>query len=90
MRLSSFEVDYVMLSAEVMQYVGLNERADNAVKSIIDFVNGLGAEPIADAVINAKQAERLYECECHYCAGSLAGTYMTENHMRRKDDNGDA
>lgn len=89
MRLSSFEVDYVMLSAEVMQYVGLNERADNAVKSIIDFVSGLGAEPIADAVANAKQAERLYECECHYCAGSLAGNYVTERYLRRKNDQND-
>jgi EAL domain-containing protein (putative c-di-GMP-specific phosphodiesterase class I) len=86
MRLSSFEVDYVMLSAEVMQYVGLNDRADSAVKSIIDFVNGLGAEPIADAVVNAVQAERLHESGCNYCAGSLAGRYIAERYMRRKDD----
>ena len=87
MRLSSFEVDHVMLSAEVMQYVGLNDRADSAVKSIIDFVNGLGAEPIADAVVNVVQAEKLHESGCNYCAGSLAGRYIAERYMRRKDDN---
>ena len=86
MRLSAFEVDYVMLSPEVTQYVGMSERADSAVKSIIDFVNGLGAEPIADAVKNAAQAERLYECECNYIAGSLAGKYMAERYVRKKGD----
>lgn len=86
MRLSAFEVDYVMLSPEVTQYVGISERADSAVKSIIDFVNGLGAEPIADAVKNAQQAERLYECECSYIAGSLAGKYMAERYVRKKGD----
>ena len=86
MRLSGFEVDYVMLSPEVMQYVGTNERADSAVKSIIDFVSGLGAEPIADAVRTAQQAERLYECECSYCAGSLVGKYMAERYVRRKGE----
>ena len=87
MRLSAFEVDYVMLSPEVTQYVGLNERADCAVKSIIDFVSGLGAEAIADAVKSAQQAERLFECECSYIAGSLAGKYTAEKYVRRKGDN---
>jgi len=30
------------------------------------------------------QAEILYEFECHYCAGELAGKYMAERYIRRK------
>lgn len=87
MRLSDFPVDYVMLSPEVANYIGRDERADNAVKSIVSFVNDIGSEPIADGVYNSKQAETLYSFECTYCAGSLAGKYMTERYVRRKTDN---
>ena len=87
MRLSDFSVDYVMLSPEVSNYIGKSERSDNAVRSIISFVNELGSEPIADGVFNSKQAELLYSFECSYCAGSLAGKYMTERYVRgRKEE----
>ena len=56
------------------------------VKSIVGFVNDIGAEPIADGVYNSRQAEMLYSFECSYCAGTLAGKYMTERYVRRKND----
>lgn len=86
MRLSDFSVDYVLLSPEVSNYIGRGERSDSAVKSIIGFVNDMGAEPIADGVFNAQQAEKLYEFECSFCAGSLAGKYMAEKYVKRKSD----
>ena len=86
MRLSGFSVDYVLLSPEVANFLGNGDRSDNAVKSIIGFVNDIGAEPIADGVYNSRQAEMLYSYECTYCAGSLAGKYMTERYVRRKTD----
>ncbi len=86
MKLSEFEVDYVMFSPEVTRYIGRDERSDSAVKSLIDFVSGLGAEPIGDGVSNIKQAETLFEFECNYCAGELAGKYMAERYVRRKAD----
>jgi EAL domain-containing protein (putative c-di-GMP-specific phosphodiesterase class I) len=86
MRLSDFSVDYVMLSPEVSNYIGKGERSDNAVKSIIGFVNELGAEPVADGVFNSHQAETLYSFECAYCAGSLSGKYMAERYVRRRSD----
>ena len=82
MKLSEFEVDYVMLSPEITQYLGKDERSDSAVKSLIDFVSGLVAEPIADGISNVRQAESLYEFECEYCAGSLAGSYKAERFIR--------
>ncbi|MBQ9542050.1 EAL domain-containing protein [Ruminococcus sp.] len=82
MKLSEFEVDYVMLSPEITQYLGKDERSDSAVKSLIDFVSGLGAEPIADGISNVRQAESLYEFDCEYCAGSLAGSYTAERFIR--------
>ncbi|MBP5267814.1 MAG: EAL domain-containing protein [Ruminococcus sp.] len=84
MKLSEYDVDYVMLSPELTQYIGKGERSDSAVKSLIDFVTGLGAEPVADGISNVHQAEILYEFECHYCAGELAGKYMAERYIRRK------
>ena len=86
MRLSGFPVDYVMLSPEVANFLGNGERSDNAVKSIIGFVNDIGAEPIADGVFNSRQAEALYTFECSYCAGSLAGKYNAERYVRKKND----
>lgn len=86
MRLSDFSVDYVMLSPEVSNYIGRGERSDNAVKSIISFVNELGSEPMADGVMNSRQAETLYSFECSYCAGDLAGKFMTERYVRGKKE----
>ena len=89
MRLADFPVDYVMLSPEVANHIGKDERSDNAVKSIIGFVSDLGCEPVADGVVNSRQAEMFYAFECAYCAGSLAGNYDTERHIRRKSDDSD-
>jgi EAL domain-containing protein (putative c-di-GMP-specific phosphodiesterase class I) len=86
MRLADFNVDYVMLSPEVANYIGRDERSDSAVKSIIGFVSDMGCETVADGVVNARQAERLYEFECLYCAGPLAGKYITERYVRRRSD----
>lgn len=86
MRLSNFGVDYVMLSPEVANYIGRDERSDSAVKSIIGFVDDMGCEPIADGVFNSRQAEKLHELECTYCAGSLAGKYMAERYVRQRND----
>ena len=86
MRLSKFSVDYVMLSPEVANYIGRDERSDNAVKSIISFVNDIGSEPVADGVFNSRQAEMLYSFECSYCAGSLSGKYVTERYVKRRTD----
>ena len=86
MRLSEFPVEYVMLSPEVTHFIGRSERADNAVKSIVDFVNDLEAEAIADGVRSSKQAETFYTFSCSYCAGSLAGKYMAERYVRRRQE----
>ena len=73
-----------MLSPEVSNYIGRGERSDNAVKSIISFVNDIGSEPVADGVFNSHQAEMLYSFECSYCAGNLSGKYMTEKYIKQK------
>ena len=84
MKLADYEVDFVMLSPEITQYLGKDTRSESAVKSLIDFVSDLGAEPIADGITNVLQAETLYGFECQYCAGSLAGKYAAERFIRRK------
>ena len=86
MKLSDYEVDYVVLSTEVTGYLGKSERSDSAVKSLIDFVRGLDVEPIADGVTGSAQAEKLYEFECMYCAGPLSGKYVAERYVRRRSD----
>lgn len=86
MRLSEYNVDYVMLSPEVIEYLGRDERSDNAVRSLIDFAEGLGATTIADGVVNARQAEALYSSGCNYCAGTLAGKYVAERFVRRRSE----
>ena len=84
MRLAGFPVDYVMLSPEVTYYIGKGTRSDNAVQSIIGFVNDMGSEPIADGVLNSKQAEELRSFGCMYCAGSNLGKYVPERSIKKK------
>ncbi len=84
MKLSDYPVDFVMLSQEITGYIGKNERSNDAVKSIIDFVEGLGAEPIADGISTANQAETLHKCGCRFVAGQLAGKYTSERYVRKR------
>lgn len=77
MKLSELAVDHVLLSPGVIQYLGRSERSDQAVHSIISFVNDLQSEPVADGVKSSAQAESLYEFGCTYCTGPLSGDYLT-------------
>ena len=86
MKLSDFPVDYVMLSQEIIAYLGKTDRAASAVKSIVEFVSQLGAEPVADGVANAAQAEALYEAQCRYISGALAGKYTLERYIRKRTE----
>ena len=76
-KLSELAVDYVMLSPSVTSFVGKNEKTDQAVHSIVDFINNLGIEPIADGVKNSIQAESFYEFGCNFCVGPLSGDYIS-------------
>ena len=75
-KLSELSVDYVMLSPSLTQCLGKKERTDQAVHSIITFINDQQAEPVADGVKNRAQAEALYEFGCNHCAGPLSGEYV--------------
>lgn len=77
MKLSEYTMDYVMLSPSVTNYINKTERGNQAVHSIISFINELGCDPIADGVKNSVQAEILYSFGCNYCAGSLCGEYIS-------------
>ena len=75
-RLSELLVDYVMLCPSITLSLGKSERSDLAVHSIINFINELQSEPVADGVKNSTQAEALYSFGCNFCAGSLSGEYI--------------
>ena len=89
MRLAYFPVDFVMMSQEINGYLNKGERSLSAVGSVVDFIDGMGAVAIADGVSSAEQAELLYQAECKYGAGSLAGKYMAERYLRNKKKGGD-
>ena len=85
MKLADYPIDYVMLSTEVTQFFERGERAQNAVRSIVGFIDDMGGTAISDGVSNSYQAESLYEAGCTYCAGALAGKYTAERYIRKKD-----
>lgn len=87
MKLSDYSVDYVMLSQEITSYIGKNERSNAAVHSIVSFVDGLGADCIADGISTANQAEAFFEADCRYIAGNLAGKYTLERYVRKRNNN---
>lgn len=76
LKLSELSADFVMLSPAVTAYLEKGERSEQAVHSILNFINELGCEPIADGVRSSAQAALLYEFGCNYCAGSLSGGYL--------------
>jgi EAL domain-containing protein (putative c-di-GMP-specific phosphodiesterase class I) len=82
MKLAKFNLDYIMLDPSLTQMIGTGERADLCVKSMISFVNELGAEPIATGVSDRAVCETLSEFECLYYTGDLAGKYVLERYMR--------
>ena len=53
---------------------------------MISFFKELDCDAIADGIENSRQAEKLYELECTYCAGPLAGNYMKERYVRGRSD----
>lgn len=85
LELSELPVDYVRLSPSVTGYLGKGEKPENAVRSIVSFVNDLDCEPIADGVRSSAQAGLLYEMECSYCAGPLAGDYLRLGDILHED-----
>ena len=86
MKLSEFPVDYVILSRELTGYIGKSERSNAALHSVVQFVDGLGADAIADGITNATQAEILFQAECRYVAGPLSGKYTSERYIRKKTE----
>jgi EAL domain-containing protein (putative c-di-GMP-specific phosphodiesterase class I) len=87
LRLADFPVDYVLLSPELTHFLSRDQRAHNAVGSVVSLVNDIGAVPIADGVMASHQAEMFHEFGCTYCAGDLAGKYLPEEEIRRNTDN---
>jgi len=81
MKLSEIDVDYVMLSPDVTYYLGRNERADTAVKSIVSFISTLDCETVADGVFGSRQAEKLYTFGCNYCSGNVSGNYVSKSEI---------
>ena len=84
MKLAYFPVDYVMLSQEIIGYLNKDDRSLSAVSSIVDFVEGMEADVIADGVSNIDQAEQLFKSHIRFGAGSLVGRYVTERYLKRK------
>ena len=86
LKLADFSFDYAVLSPEIAASVCRNDRAESCVRSVVSFVKELGAECIAAETTGKDQTERLFDCECAYYMGELAGTYHAERYMRRKGD----
>lgn len=85
-KMADFNVDFVMLSSSVIKTLGSNERADSCVRSLINFVNDLGAEPVATEIFENSQRSQLSEYQCLYYTGDSAGKYIAERYMRRRSN----
>lgn len=86
MKLANHELDYIMLDREVTDMLDVSERSDLCVKSMISFINELGAEPVATGVSTAAQAFKLYNFECSFYTGEYAGNFMLERFVRKKQE----
>ncbi|MGN1119635.1 MAG: EAL domain-containing protein [Oscillospiraceae bacterium] len=89
-KLSELQPEYVLMDRSIMKMLGENERAENCVKSLISFVNSIGAEPIATGVMTNDEADMLYDLECSYFtadenSGENSGRFVLERYVRKKD-----
>lgn len=94
LRLAELEPEYVMLNESITRMLGVNERSDTCVKSVISFINELGGEPVAAGVCSFDTADKLYELECSFYAGDessgeCSGKFMAERFIRRRNSNQD-
>lgn len=86
MKLAELEPDYVLLSEDITNMIGVNKRSDICVNSIISFINELDAKPVASGVTSAEKADLLYDIDCPFYTGSedFGGNYIGERFLRRK------
>lgn len=90
LRLAELEPEYVMLSEEITAMLGTSERSDTCVKSVISFVNELGAEPIVTGISSPDDADKLFDFECSFYTageryGDRAGSFLKERYIRRRN-----
>ena len=86
MKMADYNFDFVMLSPSIVKSLGGGERADSCVRSLISFVNDLGAEPVAAEVFNNSQLSKLSEFQCLYYTGESAGKFIAERYMRKRNN----
>lgn len=89
-KLAELEPEYVMLNEDITRMLGTNQRSDTCVKSVISFINDLGAEPIAAGVASSETADSLYDMECSFYtgdehSGDNSGSFIAERFIRRRN-----
>lgn len=86
LRLADFNVDYVLLDSSVTRILDNGSRSDSCVNSLVNYVNDLNAEPIAENIFSDDQREKLYEFGCQYYTGEKAGKFVAERYVRKRKD----
>lgn len=84
-QIAELEADFVMLSPAATENMSGGERALTCVKTLLDFVNGIEAEPIACGIFDDEQLKTLHDMGCYYYAGAGAGKYVAERYVRRRN-----
>ena len=70
--------------------LGRSDKAENCVRSLINTLGELGAEPIASGVSSDEKADMLYDLRCSYYtaeenSGERGSSFMLERFVRRRN-----
>lgn len=89
LKLAQLEPEYIMMNEDITRMLGINERSDTCVRSVISFINELDAEPVAAGVGSSEKADKLYEYECPFFtgdenSGDFTGKFMSDRFIRRR------
>lgn len=88
-KLAELEPEYVVINQNSTRMLGTNELTDTCVKSLISFINSIGAEAIAAGIASADTIDKLYDFDCPYYTadehlGDNSGSFILERYVRRK------
>ena len=86
LKLADFNVDFVLLDNSVIRILDNGERSDSCVNSLVNFVNDLNAEPVAENIFSDIQKEKLNDFGCSYYTGEKAGKFIAERYVRKRKD----
>lgn len=88
-KLADVGAEYVMLNENLSRRVGIDDRSDDCIRSLLSVIGELGSEAIAAGISTEAAADSIYELGCSYFtadenSADFSGKFMADRFIRRR------